>query len=287
MARDLVTSFDCRAPKLIARPGEWLSEEEMRASLPSIFAEEAHGSRSDRYTYIPTIEILRGLAKEGFKPTFAVQAKARDADMFGHTKHMIRLRRDFELQRPDVAEVVMVNSHGGQTSAQLFGGWFRFICQNGMVVGDKLAEVRVRHQGPVVDDIIEGAFTVVDQLGAVGERVDEMKQLTLSRPEQVALAEGAATVRFDLAPGDQSPVTPERFLQRRRYEDGGDDLWSTFNRVQENTMRGGLHGRRIDANGRRRNMSTREVNGIDQNVALNRALWTLAERMADLKGAGE
>lgn len=287
MARDLVTSFDRRAPKLIARPGEWLSEDEMRASLPSIFAEEAHGSRSDRYTYIPTIEILRGLAKEGFKPTFAVQAKARDADMFGHTKHMIRLRRDFELQRPDVAEVVMVNSHGGQTSAQLFGGWFRFICQNGMVVGDKLAEVRVRHQGPVVDDIIEGAFTVVDQLGAVGERVDEMKQLTLSRPEQVALAEGAATVRFDLTPGEQSPVTPERFLQRRRYEDGGDDLWSTFNRVQENTMRGGLHGRRIDANGRRRNMSTREVNGIDQNVALNRALWTLAERMADLKGAGE
>jgi len=31
-------------------------------------------------------------------------------------------------------------------------------------------------------------------------------------------------------------------------------------------------------------VTSREVRGIDQDVRLNRALWQLAERMAELKG---
>lgn len=270
---------------LQAPRGEWLNEDEMKARLPSIFAEEPHTSRSDRYTYVSTMEILRGLAKEGFKPTFATQARTRNADMHGHTKHLIRLRRDFAIDKPDVAEIVMLNSHGGQSSAQLFGGWFRFMCMNGMVVGETIDEVRVRHKGNIVDDIIEGSFKIVDDLKEVGDSVTEWKQLQLAKPEQEALAESAATIRFDLKEGEASPVQPWQLLRSRRAGDDGADLWTTFNRVQENTLRGGLHGRRIDANGRRRNVTTRNVNGIDQNVSLNRALWTLAQKMAEIKAA--
>jgi len=67
------------------------------------------------------------------------------------------------------------------------------------------------------------------------------------------------------------------------------DLWHTLNVVQENVVRGGLHGMQhgVDPNGRKtfRRVTTREVRGIDQDVKLNRALWMLAERMAELKGA--
>ena len=57
------------------------------------------------------------------------------------------------------------------------------------------------------------------------------------------------------------------------------DLWAVFNRVQENLVKGGLNGR--TANGR--NQRTRPVQGIDQNLRLNRALWLLAEGMRQLK----
>jgi hypothetical protein len=270
---------------LQASPGQWLTEDEMKARLPAIFAEDAHDSRSQRYTYVSTIDILRGLAKEGFKPTFATQARTRNEDMRGHTKHLIRLRRDFELGKPDVPEIVMLNSHGGQSSAQLFGGWYRFMCMNGMVVGDTLDEVRVHHKGDIVNDVIEGAYTIVDGLNTVGDSVKEWKQLQLTAPEQKALAESAAMVRFDVPQGEPLPVSGEQMLRARRYDDNGADLWSTFNRVQENSLRGGLHGSRRDAQNRRRRLTTRDVNGIDQTVTLNRALWTLAQRMAELKGA--
>jgi len=50
-------------------------------------------------------------------------------------------------------------------------------------------------------------------------------------------------------------------------------------RVQENLVQGGLSTR--TANGRRNR--TRAIQGIDQNVKVNRALWILAEEMKRLK----
>ena len=38
-----------------------LGEEQMRTVAPSIFATGKHQSRSERYAYIPTIDVLRGL----------------------------------------------------------------------------------------------------------------------------------------------------------------------------------------------------------------------------------
>ena len=52
-----------------------------------------------------------------------------------------------------------------------------------------------------------------------------------------------------------------------------------FQRIQEHLTRGGLPGRTVQG----RRMRTREVASIDRNVALNRALWVLAEEMRKLK----
>ena len=53
-----------------------------------------------------------------------------------------------------------------------------------------------------------------------------------------------------------------------------------MNRVQENMIKGGLSGK--SKSGKR--TRTRAVNGIDGDVKLNRALWSLSEEMIKLKG---
>lgn len=271
------------AGELQASPGQWLTEDDMRKSLPAIFAEEPHESRSDRYTYVSTMDLLRALAKEGFRPTYATQQRTRREGMRGFTKHMIRLRNDFTLAKPEVPEVIMVNSHGGQSSVLLAGGLWRFVCANGHVSGDTLADVHVQHKGDIVDGVVNGVYQVVEALETVGGQVDAWKQLRLSAPEQRLLAEGGATVRFDLEEGEKSPVSLEQILHPRRAADKADDLWTVYNRVQENLNKGGLYGLRRDKNNRLRNLTTRAVKGIDQNMSLNRALWKLASGMADLK----
>lgn len=76
-------------------------------------------------------------------------------------------------------------------------------------------------------------------------------------------------------------MTEADVLQVRRHADDASDLWTTLNRTQENLVRGGLRGR--SAAGQR--ITTRAVTGIDQDVKLNRALWTLADEMRKLKTA--
>jgi hypothetical protein len=70
-----------------------LSDDQMRCAAPSIFAEGKHASRSERYTHIPTIEVLRGLRKEGFEPFMVAQGASRIEGKAAYTKHMVRLRQ--------------------------------------------------------------------------------------------------------------------------------------------------------------------------------------------------
>jgi hypothetical protein len=51
------------------------------------------------------------------------------------------------------------------------------------------------------------------------------------------------------------------------------DLWTVFNRVQENMMRGGLEG--LSANGRR--IRTGGIRAMGSTVKVNTSLWELAE----------
>ena len=94
-----------------------LDEEEMRAAAPSIFAAGKHASRSERYTYIPTIEVLRGLKKEGFEPFMVAQGKSRIEGKTEFTKHMVRMRHAGQVStRAEANEIILINSHDGASS---------------------------------------------------------------------------------------------------------------------------------------------------------------------------
>lgn len=272
----LASRFASRSPSL--RSDSPLSDEQIRSVAPSIFAEAAHESRSARYTYIPTIEVLAGLRREGFEPFMVCQTRVRHEHKREHTKHMIRLRHADQITGSEAKEIILLNSHDGTSSYQMLAGMLRFVCSNGMVCGETAGDIRVRHNGDVVGEVIEGAFQVLESFGQADEQREAMQALIVNPGEQAAFARAALALKYDEEDG-AAPVTESQLLMPRRFEDRRDDLWTTFNRVQENLVKGGLEGR--SRNGRA--TRTRPVNGIDQNVKLNRALWVLAEEMRQLK----
>ena len=274
----LATRFGRNSHQISGR--EPLDNEALYRHVPSIFAREAHDSRSERYVYVPTIDIVEGLRREGWFPFFAVQSVPRDGSRHGHAKHMLRLRRDEGIGKPEAAEVIVVNSHDGTSSYQMFAGMLRFVCTNSLVAGERFEEVRVPHKGNIQHDIIEGVYTVAEDFPRLIDASETMKEITLSTDERHILAEASLVARYG---ENESPVRPDQIIQPRRREDMGQSLWMTFNAIQENIVRGGLHGSKRNAEGRIRRSQTRAINGIDQNVTLNRALWTLAEGMQRLK----
>lgn len=253
-----------------------LSNGQIAYHAPSVMADAAHHSRGERYAFIPTIQVIDGLRAEGFEPYEIRQTKTRSADKREHTKHMVRMRHLSSIATSEeVPEIILLNSHDGSSSYQIMSGVFRFVCSNGLIAGDMFNNIRVRHSGRVVDDVIEGATRVLEDAKQIGSRIADYKAITLDHDEQVAFAKAAGQARW----GDDAPVTPYRMLTANRWQDNKADLWTTFNRVQENMLKGGVTGR--SATGRR--MTTRAVGGVTENVKLNKALWTLADTMAALK----
>ena len=268
------------------RSAEPLTEDQMRRVAPSIFAEGKHASRSERYSYIPTIDVLRSLREEGLVPFMVAQGGSRIAGKAEFTKHMIRMRviggrHATANARPEVHEVILINSHDGVSSYQLLAGVFRLVCLNGLVVGTVAHGLRVPHKGKVEDTVIEGAIRVLSDVGAVTESVEGMKAITLSPCEEHAFASAALRLRYGDAVEGQplAPINASRLIEPRRVEDVGHSLWLCLQRVQEHLLRGGQRGR--STLGRR--LQTRPIGGIDRGVNLNRALWNLAEDMRTLK----
>ncbi len=249
-----------------------LTREELFRTVPSVFSEDKHASRSERYTYIPTITLLDSLQREGFQPFFACQTRVRDPERREHTKHMLRLRRAGQITGKQVPEIILLNSHDGTSSYQMLPGLFRQVCQNGLICGETFGEVRVPHKGDVVSQVIEGAYEVLGIFDRVEEKRDAMQSLMLPPPARQALAKATITYHFG---EDHQPVTEAQVLTPRRDEDYSDDLWTTYQRVQENLIKGGLRGR----NEKGSRTHTRAVRGIDGDVKLNRALWVMAETM--------
>ena len=215
-----------------------LAEDQMRCAAPSIFAAGKHASRSERYTYIPTIDVLRGLRKEGFEPFMVAQSKSRIEGKTEFTKHMIRMRHvsndASQIAKPEANEIILINSHDGASSYQLLSGVFRFVCCNGLVVGSVSNDIRIPHKGNIQGEVIEGAFRVLDDFEAVDASTEGMKAMTLKPEEETAFATAALALRYGERTEGQppAPITAEQLIEARRPEDIGHSLWTTFQRVQ-------------------------------------------------------
>jgi len=279
-----------------------LSMEEIRRVAPSVFALEPHESRSDRYGFIPTVQVLDALLAEGFQPFKASQTRTRDEGRRDYTKHMLRFRHPnlsmiqagSNLVAP---EIIIVNSHDGLSRYKMMAGLFSFVCENGLVVGDNLVPpVSVMHSKNVVQEVLEGAFSIIQDVPLLANSVQEMRNIDLTEEERLVMADASRMVKFVKHPAegleewkqqlDEIPVKPGQVLQVRRRADyeQQNTLWGTYNIIQENLVKGGLHYNKLNEETHRvRRQSTRQVNSITEDVRLNKALWTLAEEMKKIK----
>jgi hypothetical protein len=279
---------------LNARVESGLTEEQMMRSAPSIFATTAHESRSARFSPIPTIEVVRGLQKEGFVPVSVRQGGSRIPGKELFTKHLVRFRslhEEGQGNRERAPELVLVNGNDGSAAYRVMSGLFRALCSNGLISADLIDDFRIGHTGDVVSKVIEGTYSVLRETHKAIETADHWAGIQLNRDEREVFAAAVHELRLgDMTEATRDAIRPSQLIAPRRAEDRSWDLWHTYNCAQEQSMTGGATGVahvRDPETGRVRDrrVSLRPVNSVDGDTALNRALWTLSTRMAELKGA--
>jgi hypothetical protein len=228
-----------------------------------ITAEHGASTVSNRYGFISTRTLLDNLATEGFTPRSIQVARTIKEERKGFQKHIVRLNHG-ELMPMQLGEyrpeIVLINSHDGSTSLKLMLGMFRLVCTNGLVTGEAMFCQRFIHREISVERVNASAVSLANSLPQLADRVSAMQARQMSAVEASEFTKRAAMLRWD---DEQKALQAAWSLGRsRRYEDGRDNLWQTYNRVQENIIKGGYRVRRIT--------------GAAKDVEINRSLWNLA-----------
>lgn len=257
-------------PATVSAPLFSLSASELAHRAPSIYGRVPHEARSEKYKLFGTPEIIDMLAEQDIVPTYAVGGKSLTSShmvRFAHKKDLGMGLANVGDERP---ELVLVNSHNGSTCYELSAGIFRKVCSNGLIVcTQSVGMARIKHMGHTIEEVIATSRDIMTKFDGVMEDIREMKSIHLQPYQVKEFVRQAAIIRYgEEAYRKGRILTPDNLLTTRRNEDNEGNLWSVFNIVQENMMKGGV---RI---GQRNMRPIRNVNAI---VGFNSDLWKLAE----------
>lgn len=268
----------------------FMSEADILSRAPAAFSVTKADHLTDRYQSLQTSSLLPILADYGYFPVQAAQTRPRKmSDVLKaaeHRHHLISFARAEDLQRPDRPEVTLFNSHNGSGAVRLFAGIYRMICSNGIVVGNGV-EARIYHNKAAMMGFEDMLRKVVANVPEVLATMERMKGITLSYSQVVNMAENAVALRwqrFDPQLARYDVMHPKgvfyndetvlNALSSKRLEDRGDNLYTVFNRIQENVMRGNAFVKSVtasDPDGIMR--KARPVNSVKAHTDLNAKLW--------------
>jgi len=242
---------------------------QLKLNVPSIFATSASPKMSDKYVFVPTIDILENFEREGWEI-----ASAKQTGLGLHGVHEIRLRNG-ELPKvgDTLVEAIIRNSHNGMTTLGVSAGLHRLVCSNGLTVPTALADsFNVRHQRFDLDDVKRLTESFAGKLPKIERSVNRMMRHEMTIDEKIDFVRKSAEIRFskEKVLNDLEIVG---LLTPNRVEDEGDDMWKVFNVVQEKFVRGGMNY--LSSKGQRT-----KLKGLQNIIAVNRVntkLWELAE----------
>ncbi|WP_319549506.1 DUF932 domain-containing protein [Desulfogranum marinum] len=261
-----------------------LTNDQITTLAPAAGSVEPINGVSSRYSFVPTLTAVDLLRDAGWLPIHAEQSAVRKAERDGYQRHLIRFAKNGLSFSGERVDLVLFNSHDRGCAFKLIASVWRQVCGNGLMVASEFANFSHKHIGFSPDAFLHSAGEIASAAGTIADRVDEMKIIEMTPDERGVFAQAAHGLIYDEP--EQAPVQSSQLLRERRYDDKGNDLWTTFNVIQENVMRGGLKGLSRGSNGRLRRTTTRPVKALDRNIKLNQALWFLTEKMAELKQDG-
>ena len=265
---------------------QFKSLEELKEIAPSIFTEKGSDKTSSKYTHIPTDRVIKDLELLGWGVVDAKEVNARQDK--GYQKHLVVFRNpDVSINKKSTnvdgevfedivfPQILVTNSHDGKNSFKFQAGLYRMVCENGLVIADQQFEdYTIRHMGYDFE-VLQGVIKdMISNLDLTVESMNKMRKIELDENQQFEFAKKLLDIRVE---GTDNLYREEQIgdiLVPQRKEDFGDDLWSVFNRVQENIVEGNFKYYNAKTLGTER--QARPIKNFKQDMDVNKKLFSAA-----------
>lgn len=221
--------------------------------------------------YIETVNVIEGLQDQGWEIHSVCEQRGSNRKV---SNHFVKLKHpDFTLSNKNskegIANILLSNSCNGNSPLDLFLGVYRLVCSNGLVQKTPYFEHSLKHNKSNIERVPQILAGVNDATQRVLHGFEKLKHKELSLDEMMKLANQASKLRFQ-----SNEIDIAQLLNVNRSADKGNDLWSVYNRIQENLTRRNLL---VDKQGRL-------LPGIEHDVRtdtrVNQELFRLVENFA-------
>jgi len=247
------------------------TSELIKKFAPSAFATSPSPKMTNKYTFVPTDQVIEFFDREGWRVS-SVKQTGKGI----HGLHEIKFRNS-ELPKvgDTLVEAIIRNSHNGTSAFSMSAGLFRLVCSNGLTVPTAVAEkFTMRHNHFGLDDVKELADNFSKKLPLIETSVGSMMARELNTDEKIDFVRKSAQIRFGVKK-TLNDLEIMNLLTPNRKDDEGDDMWRIFNVVQEKFVRGGAQV----MNNKGRVVKMRKIDNILSQNTINTKLWQLAEEM--------
>jgi hypothetical protein len=182
---------------------------------------------------IETLDAIEGFQKEGWKINGAYEQRGKDRRI---QSHMIKFHHpDFGIknnkgQTEAIATLNISNSCKGSKPIEMDLGAFRQVCANGLMAHTSYSNEKASHTQKGFFSLPQIMAKLNSKVSNVMEEFNKLKTVELDPIKAMSLAVAAAEARF----GKDHGINVAQLLNVVREEDEGNDLWSVYNRIQEN-----------------------------------------------------
>jgi hypothetical protein len=185
---------------------------------------------SEKYRAVDTMDVIDGLVTKGILTEANVFAMKVCKTRGTTTKHLIRVPFGDQVTLFDSTvqpELLLWNSYQGESSLKASLGFYRFVCSNGMTIGEVFEEVRIRHiKGQTFEQKFDSFFNnllpILDR-GLSGLHEVASKRLDLGKQMEIARA---------LFPQRIAKQIEDRLIFGRA-EDRTGNVWQLWNVANE------------------------------------------------------
>ena len=258
---------------------EPLTNEQLEQLAPSLFADEPYFEASDKYHFISTIDVINEIRDYAWYPVGVSEANVRDEKKEGFQKHYVRFRHldDFLNPGENVVELLLFNSHDRSKCLSISAGVFRFVCANGLVISDEVFEsYQIKHLGDKENDVSIAINKIAKAKYDILDKIKLFSKIPLTQDDKASFAKAAIPLRFE----KHLEVDYRDLLVPHRIEDERDDLYTTFNTIQEHLIRGNISGINAETN---RRFTSKIIKSISTATQKKKKLWSMAESIAKIK----
>lgn len=267
----------------------FLSNDDIRRMCPMAFkTAPTNPGVSGRYTQANTATVIDDLAKLGWYPVQAKQAREKKGSSGIRSFHMVAF------QNPDIKihktlengekvvdtypRIILTNSHDGFNSFKFMVGLFRLVCSNGLVVcSDQMVNMSIRHVNYDFEELRRVVATAIEQVPGIVQTMNDMRKVTLTDEQKINLATEVVRIRKGIEDDHKFQLdaeTVESILEPVREEDKANDLWTVFNICQEKLIKGGFSA--VGKNNKSRKQ--RGITSIRKDMDFNQRLWGTASK---------